>query len=265
MLNKPVIFLGDIHGNYNNIVEYILRRNISDVIIYQVGDFGIGFNKQENEINRLNDLNKFLLERNIHLFAIRGNHDDPDYFNGMIETNFTNVKLLPDYSVITVNGKNILGIGGGISIDRSYRKQVDRQQIKYGSTRRSYWRDEVVVYDENKLVDLPKIDILVTHTTVDFCQPINDGVYWPPIVKQFMIDDPNLGRDLMLERGVMTNIYNKIKEKNEITHHFYGHFHDHYERDVDGTRHICLDCNEFYPLSDYDSYEHDLTKFYSEN
>ena len=65
-------------------------------------------------------LNAVLRKINSVLYCIRGNHDDPSYFNDNI-INKSNVKLIKDYSIISVGDKNILCIGGAVSIDRKYR------------------------------------------------------------------------------------------------------------------------------------------------
>ena len=37
-----ILYLGDIHGNFNLINQYLKRFDIKDAYIIQVGDFGVG-------------------------------------------------------------------------------------------------------------------------------------------------------------------------------------------------------------------------------
>ena len=83
----------------------------------QVGDFGAGFRK--DFLDDMLYLNDVLNEYNVTLYVIRGNHDDPKFFNG--NHNWGNLKLLKDYTVLDLEGKKILLIGGAISIDRGNR------------------------------------------------------------------------------------------------------------------------------------------------
>ena len=46
-----LIFLGDIHGNFNNLKWQIETNKIIDATIIQVGDFGIGFTNENNRFN----------------------------------------------------------------------------------------------------------------------------------------------------------------------------------------------------------------------
>ena len=79
-------FLGDIHGEWSVILNHL--RKVSDfdlaekrnICYIQVGDFGIGYNKVEIEIRKLLVLNEELATRESDLFIIRGNHDDPEWF-----------------------------------------------------------------------------------------------------------------------------------------------------------------------------------------
>ena len=115
-----IFFCGDIHGEYDVIPNFIRDHKLYNVAVIVVGDFGIGFEVMKTEIKRLNYLNNRMKHTNSKLFAIRGNHDNPLYFTG--EFDKSNVKLLPDYTILNLNDNNILCIGGAISVDRKQRK-----------------------------------------------------------------------------------------------------------------------------------------------
>ena len=185
---------------------------------------------------------------------VRGNHDDPSYFNEE-KINFTNIKSVPDYSIITVGDYHILCVGGGISIDRLYRKAEYEGRLKLAQTYHpyfteeelknvfcfpSYWEDEMPVYDEDKLNEINdlglNISYVISHTSPHFCfKNDKDGI------KRFIEKDPQLSEDLDVERATMTSIYNKLKEDNHLLLKWvYGHFHSHNDDMIEGTRFIAL-------------------------
>tara|TARA_R110000772_G_scaffold17946_3_gene49868 strand:- start:29391 stop:30137 length:747 start_codon:yes stop_codon:yes gene_type:complete len=246
-----MIFLGDTHGN-NSHIMYMIKTNkkIQNQQIIHVGDFGVGFNKPNQEIKNLQHLNKFLKERNVILHVFRGNHDDPAYFSG--SHIYSNLKLHKDYTVLEIEGKRILGIGGAVSIDRTSRWEYEN----------SWWSLEKFFLDVEKLEEVRDIDILVTHTTPSEMLPIVDGLNFPPIVMRFANVDMGLLDDLVFERNQLSEMLEILLKNNKITNHFYGHFHRHLELERDGCKHICLDISEFYELVDYTDYEKELNEKY---
>ena len=92
---KNLYILGDIHSNFSIINYYLKSLKIENSIIIQIGDFGLGFKEKEERKNLL-ELNYKLLENNCMLYAIRGNHDNPEYFNNL--NLYSNIILLKDWS-----------------------------------------------------------------------------------------------------------------------------------------------------------------------
>ena len=254
-----LLFLGDIHGNFNYLKWYIQNYKLENCTIYQVGDFGIGFTTEFNDMNVLGELNKFLQKHNIQLYAIRGNHDNPDFFDGHLANYFDNLHLLEDYTVIDVNGVKILGVGGAVSVDRRPRLREMQEAAKYGRDIELHWEDEIFVLNEEKLKTIEGIDILVTHTTMDFCVPVNKNGFGY-LVENFAVNDPNLFDDLRTERDLVTKMWNILKEKNTPDYHFYGHFHNTNVEHVDGTNHRLLHINEFFEYRNWKDYEPDWEK-----
>lgn len=257
-----MFYIGDTHGNHNIIKYTIDVKKIRDTHLIHVGDFGVGFIRMEQEVKNLMEIDKFLAERNLIMHVFRGNHDNPLYFKG--DMIFDNLKLHPDYTIIEVEGKRILGVGGAISIDRVPRRKNNLMEVRVNqhSEKRYHWDDEVFVLDREKLEKVRDIDMVVTHTTPDFCHPVNQKDKWPFIVKQFFGDDPNLGNDLTNERAMLTEMCNIVKKNNNITHWIYGHFHTHNNTIMGNCVYTCLGINEFYEVKDYDDYEDELNKKY---
>ncbi len=243
-----ILLIGDIHGNFNYLKYQITQKNITDCTIIQVGDFGIGFTNRDNDIETLKNLNDFLMGQNITMLAIRGNHDNPDFFNG--DYDLSNLKLLPDYTTMNVDDYNFLFIGGAISVDRTDRIKENNTNMKYGSRKRCYWEGEDIEYNPQITKNLKGIDIVVTHTAPDWCWP-NNKLGFGKFVEDWAKYDKNLIEDLRFERNQMTNIFLDLYENNQIKKHFYGHFHKSKLETHNGIDHHLLDINEIYHLYPY--------------
>jgi calcineurin-like phosphoesterase family protein len=226
--DKPILFLGDHHGAWSQLLEIIADKKITDCYLISVGDSGIGFTDKKKQ-ERINEqLNKEFKNRGIVFMSIRGNHDDPDYFKGSNKVSLSNFELLEDYTIINYEDKRIQLIGGAISIDRTARRE--------GA---SYWKHEGLDFDKEKC---EKVDILVTHTAPSWCFPqqFNEMVY------SWAREDAYLLDELTDERAVVDEIF-KICQP---THHFYGHFHSSWTETVNKCTHKLLNINELYELRD---------------
>jgi len=227
---KNIIYLGDIHGNFNQIIGWMHHnKHRENCNIIQVGDFGIGF-KPKQEHHELKLLSSKLKTKNHTVLVIRGNHDNPEYFDG--NHDYDNIKFLPDYTVKNLNGSNHLFIGGAISIDRRLRKSnID------------YWENECFNYDEERLKNIKEIDVLVTHT----CMSFNKPTFFSNLVYSFALKDDKLIKDLDREKNLVDLMWKKLNENdNKIKLHLYGHFHFNNKEFINNTKHILLDIDEFY-------------------
>jgi len=243
-----ILILGDIHGNFNYLKNQIHTKRIEDCTIIQVGDFGIGFSYKENDEFVLKSLNDYLKDSNVTLYAIRGNHDNPIFFNG--DYDFSNLKLLPDYTQLEIDGTNFLFIGGAVSIDRTTRIKENNSNIRYGSRKRCFWNDETLIYKPEITKNIKGVDVVITHTAPDWCHP-NNKLGFGSFVEDWAKYDTNLLTDLRFERNQMSNIFLDLVENNKIKKHFYGHFHKSHLETFDNIDHHLLDINEFYHLYPY--------------
>lgn len=239
------MYLGDIHGNFNLINQYVDRFSISDTHIIQVGDFGVGFDTFFKERKKLESINTILLEKNIYFYAIRGNHDRPSYFEND-PFGLSNIKLISDYTVLEIESKKILCIGGAVSIDRSYRitdaqKMGDNSYV-HGQT---WFKGEEFNLDVDLLETFRDINIVVTHTAPDYCTPDN-SLGFGAMVNSWINIDSSLKLDLMDERRKMSIAFEILKRNNEISNHLYGHFHFSNLLNFEGIEHRLLGINELY-------------------
>jgi len=237
-----LVFTGDWHGEYDKAYRKIKNLDLSDCVVIQVGDFGVGFeNNKKREMRKLVNLNNQLKSRNIDLYAIRGNHDDPSYFDGSVQ--LSNVKLVADYTTLNLCGKKILFVGGAVSVDRKYNPDVKDYRNKPWPGRKegsNYWKDEIFVLKDIKVSD---VDIVVTHSAPNFCTP-----YSKVGVEKWIKHDTELRTLCDDERNSHTILYENLKKDNNITHWFYGHFHSSNTTYYDETKFILLDILEFYNI-----------------
>ena len=208
MENKLYV-VGDIHGKFSKFSNLIYGKSNATYIL--AGDVGLGFHTDDIYENWFLKWNEELKENNIILYFMRGNHDDPSYWNED-KINYSNIRLVKDYETLNINNKNILCVGGAISIDRKYRKE--------GYT---YWKDEKFTLDESKLNSLNNIDIVISHTSPSFSYPRDNNTEF---LRSFYQVDANLKNELTTERLELDVMYNILKSNNKITEWYYGHFHD---------------------------------------
>ena len=201
-------FTGDIHGEFIELYRKLKKYEITDCNIILCGDVGIGF-EPEFKLNKfLKYFNKLFYDKNIQVYAFRGNHDDPKYFNIENINKYKNIHLIPDYTILENDTDNILCIGGAYSVDR-----VER------TINKTYWENEIVVYnDDIKLLN--DITIVATHTSPAFTYPFTKGG-----LDHWKEKDPKIIDDVASERKILSDIYFKLKEKNNIKKWYYGHYH----------------------------------------
>lgn len=241
--------VGDIHGTWSVITNHLAQfqdevgkareMDIANTGYIQVGDFGIGFNDLQYDVDRLMRLNQTLKDNLAYLYIIRGNHDDPNWFR---PENFKEVKealdhimFIPDYTILNLDLEDILFIGGATSIDRiplRFRPYV------------AWWKDEVFPFSEEKLKAIRGVERLVMHTTPDFCEPVKMG----QIVYNYAATDPDLLKDLEAERARVTRAFNILTldedgGKNPIKGLYYGHFHRDYNMIHNNCEFVCLGVN----------------------
>ena len=196
----------------------------SDAIIISAGNNRIGFNSDAYYEKVFGKMNEILAKNNTTILFIRGNNDDPSFFREE-KINFTNVKTIPDYSVIKTKHGNILCVGGGLSIDRVWRKKQQDRLSSISSDKKKilYWKDEMPIFDDDKMKEFSesgiKISGVVSHVAPTFAFPdIADSL------DDWCTKDADLARDIENERLVMDKIYDALRRMgNRPSFWYYGH------------------------------------------
>jgi len=239
---ERVYFVGDVHGRFqqfkNNVFvthntneRHLKLKKNEPTLWVACGDIGFGFNKDGYYTQIFDEFNEFCSKRNINIILIRGNHDDPSYFNDE-KINYSNIKAVSDYSVLQTKSLTILCVGGGLSIDRTWRKSEEIKRNRYSKSKRYkyYWEDEMPIFSKEKLDGLKEqgiiVDAIASHTAPSFCYPLAKEASF----SWFRVDN-KLRDDLNTERGTMDSISNWFKDnKQPIKIWVYGHFHQsHFE------------------------------------
>ncbi|WP_302442851.1 metallophosphoesterase [Paraprevotella xylaniphila] len=250
---KTIIVSGDIHGDFNQLVfKLCIQYQLTDTLLIVAGDCGFGFEKKEyyeqmvrRNVKRMNQANNWIV-------FVRGNHDNPAYFNGST-FNFKRFIAVPDYTILQACNHTILCVGGAISIDRICRiNEWNKRKYRVHSnesqendiSRNLYWQNEAPIYDSDKLNTIHAnflIDTVVTHTAPSYCE-----LFSKSNLNQWAENDPSLIEDIQFERRTMDMLLHHLKTDNHpINHWYYGHFHQSWHSAIDGILYQMLDIMEF--------------------
>lgn len=214
--DNPCFTLGDVHGKIGELSMKLERYQMSNLNIIQVGDWGMGI--MPNQHSRLEKLNQYCLVNNIIFYIIRGNHDNPAYFDGCFSEKYSNLKFIMDYTVLYYKYFHILCIGGATSIDRKSPKNKD------------YFPNETFKLDNSKLnniIESFNIRHVVTHSAPSIFMPLHTSNP-PEFILNFAKNDDKLLEDLTDERLEITKLYNVLSKHFKLKSWVYGHFHRSY-------------------------------------
>ena len=180
-----------------------IKRNYNDSVIFVSGNCGIGGKSLEYYQKMFAEFDKVLRNNNCFVFFIRGNNDNPSFFNGN-EIDFEHVKAIPDYSVVELKNFNCLCIGGSVSFDREWKMA---QESEFG--RKLYWEDETPNFNEKEMDDILhefKIGCVISSTCPTFAYPGTNSFNHNKWVK----NNSEIKKLLSSERKTMDKVYDKM-------------------------------------------------------
>lgn len=229
---------GDSHGVWDR-----MRTNMEPLpkgsTVIHLGDFGIGFYhampKDEKAVDKaLNDLNSWLGEQDITLYVLRGNHDNPVYFQSVTHLR-SRIIMLPDFTRLEMideaTGRKSIGIiyGGAVSIDRKNRTPFKNWWAMELPTDGGYddilaWIGECI--SSNKYLTLTVFAHDVPLPMVAYRDIIGDA----DSVRYWQRKDGALHEDMQYNTSVLLTLAEEIAltvESNggSLMNWFHGHFH----------------------------------------
>jgi Calcineurin-like phosphoesterase len=224
-------FAGDSHGSYKSIFDW--NNGNENSIAIHVGDACY----PEIEIQKFS---RRLKQKNNKLFIVKGNHEYFDLFDR--EAIFEDsVFYCKDYSILNINDKNFLLVGGAISIDRQYRI---KEKLLNPRKETFYRKDEpIFLHPEVELIR--DISYLVTHTAPRRWIPFLN----PSFVNEWAKNDPELIKDLDRENETVSDLFEIVKKNNPLIGVFAGHFHRHIVSEEDGVKINILAIDEIKQLT----------------
>ncbi|MBR5412171.1 MAG: metallophosphoesterase [Fibrobacter sp.] len=234
--NRELWICGDIHGEIKRLVHdatHRLKIRCADILV--VGDFGAGFGRPNSMDVRYREIFPSLEANDICLYTIRGNHDDPAFFDGAHD--YERLHFLLDHKTIELCGKRIYAIGGAVSTDidlvdpltRKSRRTINESLIKHGSSKRIWWEGETPVPITEGLPN--SADIIVSHEA-----PLS---FAPTPVRESHVRE-NTWQKAIESRRYLDYVLRTVKPQ----HWFYGHYHHHYEGSIGETAYQGLDIAE---------------------
>lgn len=228
---KPMIVaIGDVHGKIPQLIERIEEFNLTGIDYVQVGDFGIGFDSPIRESKKLKELDILLQYKESRMWIIRGNHDNPMYWDPDFSYDLSNIVLVKDNTCIDIKGKSCFFAGGSLSIDRKNRMKGV-----------SYWPRESYYWEEPK--NTPKtIDYLFTHDVYHHCSPFRIE---SPIVQRRFMSDPDLRGDLIENQIQMKKLYEFVTTANKEFSWYHGHYHESHFTSIENQKTYSLAELEF--------------------
>lgn len=221
---KRIIICGDIHGEFRELVFKLTDKGIDNSAVIVVGDCGFGFEKPNYYRNNIyNRIIRKLTKSNIDLYFIRGNHDNPDYFNGDQIINLPRFKTISDYSILLTDFGNILCIGGATSIDKELRVPFE-----------SWWEGERPL--KKNMDELPRnINIILSH---------EGPIEFDPVVyrnEQMSLETYQM---IIKDRSYLGTVLKELSPK----HWLFGHYHKNLSGSWGDTLWHCLGITELYEI-----------------
>lgn len=193
-------------------------NNYDNTLIIVSGNCGIGMKSKKYYEDTFAELDKVLAANNSYIFFVRGNNDDPSYFENKA-IDFEHVKTLPDYSVVVLKNYNCLCIGGSVSIDKEWKLSQEKQ---FGT--KMFWENEAPIFNEKKLDEILnefKISCVITSTAPTFVYPGTNSFKR----SKWFSNDKAILKEFNKERKTMDKIYEKIMDCDHKPYlWFYGRF-----------------------------------------
>lgn len=204
-------FIGDMHGNISLYNKYTSKCNYS----IQVGDLGF-------------DYSKLATKNDLRHIVITGNHDNYDDV-----VNYSNFNPKPLSHHIPVN---FVGIRGAFSVD-----VIGRIKHFAMGGKKTWWDNEEMSYEEmeetTELVLSKKPDLIVSHDCPSsLCKQLETMS-----LKRFGWEQDSIDSRT---QQYLENLFKLYQPSLWV----FGHWHQHFNTIINGTRFICVKHEEYIDL-----------------
>ena len=200
-------FIGDVHGAWHQLITNI-KQQPDGCTYVQLGDFCLG---RPLYYRGLKLLDKVLTRKQSKMYIIRGNHDNPLLFSRHT-LQCQNIATLEDGTFIEVEGYKLLTSGGGISVDRKWRRENNHYA----------WDGEEV-----QEIKVEEADIFVSHSAPIEAPPFELS----KMSQKFVENDPAILADVDCDRVLLQNQFDASKARLCVHGHYhkslYTHTDDH--------------------------------------
>lgn len=159
---SELVVSGDIHGDFSLLVWNLLYKyKLRDTTVIIAGDCGFGFDETLKDLYVRKRFDSKLKEAGVLILCVRGNHDDPSYYESANLVDYPCIKTIPDYTHLTWGNRKVLVIGGGVSVDKEKRLKFEEK-----TGQKIWWEGERIVKSP-ELLDTSE-DIIISHMA-PFC------------------------------------------------------------------------------------------------
>ncbi len=165
----------------------------------------------------------------------------------------SNLRLVPDYTVVETDAGRWLLVGGALSIDRIYlqgKASPASAVAKVGKlkdfTGKKWWPDEAFVLDTANVLEAGPVEAVITHSAPTgivsgMFQVANDRLR-----DVFNDGDASIYQDLQAEQEAHERLLDELLAVPgaSISRWYYGHFHRRYEDTYKGVQFRCVSTME---------------------
>jgi hypothetical protein len=166
-----VLVAGDVHG-YASAVDYLTHVAVTEEcpVICQLGDFGY-WPHQHDGARFLEASERLSSQRDIVIVFIDGNHENFDHLR-RLKRSPDGFAPVSDHLFYAPRGLRwtwrdvvFLAVGGGSSVDKEWRLQLERARRKPHQRQRWFWWPEEVLTDDDVVSATSggRVDVLLCH------------------------------------------------------------------------------------------------------